>query len=283
MRFSLSRTDVFNRIRGEDRPISDDDPNPTLIQRILRPIKAVLFDLGNTLLYFDSPWTDTAAQADRELTRALREAGFDVDPAAFPAEVRSRLEVYYSERDAEFIEYSTLYVLRSLLEDKGYRDIPDRRLKPALQAMYRVTQAYWLLEPDAIPMLERLRELGYRLGAISNASDDDDVQALIDKAGIRPYFEVILTSAAAGLRKPHPRIFKMVLQRMGVAPAEAVMVGDTLGADILGAHNLGMRGIWITRRADRAANQAHADTIRPDAVIATLAELPGLLEEWNQA
>jgi len=246
-------------------------------------IKAVLFDLGNTLIYFDRPWTDITAVADRELTRALREAGFNVDPAAFPAEVRNRMEIYYSERDAEFIEFSTLYVLRALLEEKGYREIPDKRLRPALRAMYSVTQAYWLLEPDAIPALEGLRDQGYRLGVISNASDDDDVQTLVDKAGIRPYFEIILSSAAVGLRKPHPRIFKTAMQTMGVTPAETIMVGDTLGADILGAHNLGMRGIWITRRADRASNRADEDTIQPDAVVGTLAELPALLAAWDQA
>jgi FMN phosphatase YigB (HAD superfamily) len=56
------------------------------------------------------------------------------------------------------------------------------------------------------------------------------------------------------------------------------MVGDTLGADILGAHNAGLLAIWITRRAETPANQAHQDTIQPDVTIDTLSELPDVLE-----
>jgi FMN phosphatase YigB (HAD superfamily) len=59
------------------------------------------------------------------------------------------------------------------------------------------------------------------------------------------------------------------------------MVGDTLGADILGAQNAGIYAIWITRRADVPANRAHQDTIHPDAAIDSLAEIPGLLEKLS--
>lgn len=71
----------------------------------------------------------------------------------------------------------------------------------------------------------------------------------------------------------------MALAHWGTLPAHAAMVGDTLGADILGAKNAGIFSIWITRRADNPANQAHLDTIQPDAQIAALDELPGLLQE----
>jgi FMN phosphatase YigB (HAD superfamily) len=113
---------------------------------------------------------------------------------------------------------------------------------------------------------------------ISNAGDDADVQHLIDRAGLRPYFQVILSSAAQGIRKPNPRIFTTALAALKSTPGQAAMVGDTLGADILGARNAGIYAVWITRRADSPANRAHADTIRPDATIAALSELPGLLD-----
>jgi FMN phosphatase YigB (HAD superfamily) len=50
-------------------------------------------------------------------------------------------------------------------------------------------------------------------------------------------------------------------------------VGDTLGADILGAQNAGIKSAWITRRAERAGNRDHEETIQPDYTIATLGEL----------
>jgi 2-haloalkanoic acid dehalogenase type II len=147
--------------------------------------------------------------------------------------------------------------------------------------MYAVTQKFWKPEPDAHATLEQLRQEGYRLGLISNASDDADVQALVDNAGLRDYFEVILTSAAQGIRKPNPQIFWTALDSLDVLPAQAAMVGDTLGADILGAQNAGIFSIWVTRRAATPANLAHADTIIPDARIDSLSSLPDLLNRLS--
>jgi FMN phosphatase YigB (HAD superfamily) len=60
------------------------------------------------------------------------------------------------------------------------------------------------------------------------------------------------------------------------------MVGDTLGADILGANNLGIASVWINRRVVmRPDNLAHDDTILPKATISALSELPGLLQAWK--
>lgn len=238
---------------------------------------AILFDLGNTLVYFDAEWPAVLVEADRALFRELRRLGLDLDEGDFLQTFRAQIEAYYRERDTEFIEYTTQYVLRTLLAGWGYPEVPGSVLRPALDAMYAVTQAHWQPEADAIPTLKLLREQGYRLGLVSNAGDDPDVQALIDKAGVRPYLDVIVSSAARGIRKPNPRIFLEVLERLGAAPGRSAMVGDMLGADVLGARNAGMFAIWITRRADKAANQAHLDTILPDAVISTLSDLPALL------
>lgn len=243
-----------------------------------REFDVIIFDLGGTLIHFDGAWPEVLARADLELFRHLTAAGLKLNEKQFLQTFRAQLESYYRERESEFIEYTTLYVLRTLLAEWGYPDLPDATLRPALKAMYAVTQAHWLIELDTLPTLEALRSKGYRLGLISNAADDADVQALVDKTGIRSYFERILTSAAKGIRKPNPKIFWDLLDQMKVERARAVMVGDTLGADILGANNAGIYSIWITRRADNPANRAHEDTILPDARITSLSELPKLLE-----
>jgi HAD superfamily hydrolase (TIGR01549 family) len=235
---------------------------------------SVLFDLGGTLIYFDGQWPDVYLRADRALLDSLEAAGIKLDREAFREDFRARLNAYYAERESEFIEYTTTYVLKEALVGWGYLGVPDSTIRPALDAMYRVSQAHWQAEADAVSTLTLLREQGYRLGLISNAGDDADVQSLVDKARLRPFFDVILTSAALGIRKPNPRIFDLALQRMEADPAGAVMVGDTLGADILGARNAGLRSIWVIRRADTPGNRAHAGTIQPDAVARTLAEVP---------
>jgi len=242
----------------------------------------VLFDLGNTLIYFDGEWPAVSQQGHAVLLEQLSAAGYDLDGESFTREFQSRIENYYQQRETEFIEYTTTYFLRTLLGEFGYTSVPDRPLQAAVDAMYAISEAYWKREDDALPTLQTLLRHGYRLGMVSNAGDDSDVQRLVDQAQLRPYFEVILTSAAQGIRKPNPRIFYNALEQWRVTPERAVMVGDTLGADILGAVNAGLYSIWISRRADTSANRAHLDTIQPDAVIERLDELPDLLASLSE-
>ena len=234
----------------------------------------VLFDLGSTLIYFDESWSEILPQFNQALMDSLQESGFNLRNSGFIERYEQRIQAYYAERETEFLEYTTARVVRETLEELGFFDVPDTRIRSSVAAMYAVSQTHWRLEEDAIPTLEALRRGGYQLGLISNGGDDQDIQTLVDNAGLRGYFQVILTSAAQGIRKPNPRIFQTALDALGgVTPEKAAMVGDTLGADILGARNAGLYSIWITRRADTAANRAHLDTIHPDRTVENLSEL----------
>ena len=239
----------------------------------------LLFDLGSTLMYLDGDWPQVFQQSDKALLRSLQSAGLALDGQAFLAEFNQRLQAYYVQRDTEFIEHTTAYILRSLLAEWGFAELPEATLRAALKAWYLVSEAYWQPEPEAPAVLELLRQQGHRLGLISNAGDDEDVQRLVDKCGLRPYFDIILTSAALGIRKPNPRIFQAALAHWGTQPSQAAMIGDRLGADVLGARNAGIFAIWLTRRAETAANRDHLDTIIPDAIISNLSDLPPLLEK----
>ena len=241
-----------------------------------RRYDAILLDLGDTLIYFDGDWLKVFAEARQAMLDSLQDSGLQIGPE-FLDDFYSRMEAYYRERDTEFIEHTTHYVLKNTLADWGYDQQPDGILGSALSEFHRVTQAHWYPEEDAIPTLQRLRQMGYRLATISNAADDANTPVLVDKLGARPYLEFVLSSAKQGDRKPNPVIFHTALEKLGVSADRAVMVGDTLGADILGAHNCGIYAIWITRRADTSANRAHGDTIKPDAKIASLSELPPLM------
>lgn len=244
------------------------------------PFDVLLFDLGDTLVYFDGDWSEVWACADQSLEDHLRAAGLPL-PDAFIQDFRQRMQTYYRQRDTEFIEYTMLYLLRTMIAEQGLSDIPDALLQEGLAKMFVITQAHWQPESDALPTLQALQQRGYRMGMVSNSSDDSNVQDLVDKAQVRPFFEIIITSAAEGIRKPNPCIFHKALDFFAVPPQRAAMIGDTLGADILGAHNADMPGIWITRRAATPANQAHAGMIIPEAAVATLAELVALLDNWK--
>jgi HAD superfamily hydrolase (TIGR01493 family) len=158
--------------------------------------------------------------------------------------------------------------------------VSDDAITGALAATFAYGETLWRPFLDVYRTLDTLATRGYRLGLISNARDAGNVDRLIDNAQLRPWFDPILISANVGVRKPNPRIFKIVLDQWRLPPDQVVMVGDMLGADVLGAHNAGLRGIWATMQAERGANEAHADTIVPDATITALSELPGILVDW---
>ncbi len=240
----------------------------------------ILFDLGNTLLYFDGVLEELLQVADRRLYEALVELGYPLEPP-FMAAFRANLRAYFVEREVDFHEGTVEQVLRATMRQVGCPEATGEHQKTALRAMYTVTQAHWRAEAEALPVLAELRRRGYRLGLISNAADLEDLRGLIVQNGLADCFEQVLISAEVGYRKPHPYIFRLALEHFGVPPNQVAMVGDTLGADVLGAQRAGMAAVWVTRRAQRPDNLALVGAIRPDRSIESLAELPGLFEGWD--
>jgi len=239
-------------------------------------IRAILFDFGGTLMHGRQNWVPIVAKADDALTNHLRSQGMEVNLNTFSTEFRKRLDEYFKQREKDLLETTYTFVLRELLKEKGYDDVSSDVLRSALDALFAVTQENWGLEEDAIPTIEALKERGYSLGIVSNAGDDTDVQQLARGFGIAQYFDFILTSAACSYRKPHPRIFEIALANWYCHPSEAVMVGDNLDADIRGAQQAGLYGLWISRRADpKMEDQVR---VQPDASLSSLSELPDLLD-----
>ncbi len=246
-------------------------------------IKGVILDLGGTVLHFEGEWRDVLAQARAVLAARLKAGGLDLDEATFSETYGRYVEQFYRQHQHDWAEYTAAHILRLCLKDMGVAGVPDALIEEGLRAMFLDEESWWRPFDDTLPTLQRLHAEGYRLGLISNASDEGNVQRLIDNAGLRPWLDPVIVSAAVGIRKPNPRIFEMVLESWGLPPEQVVMVGDTLGADILGAQFSGLRSVWATMEADNPANAAHRDHIIPDATIATLSELPDLLARWNGA
>jgi HAD superfamily hydrolase (TIGR01662 family) len=239
-------------------------------------LRAVIFDLGGTLMYERSSWHDITAQGDEALTKYLINQGMELNLSTFPVEFRRRLGEYFSQREKDLLETSYTFVLIELLKDKGYSNLPDDLIRKALDSLFSITQTNWVLEEDALPTLKKLEKDGYRMGLISNAGDDQDVHQLVRRFGIASYFDFILTSAACSYRKPHPRIFEMAIANWYFLPSETVMVGDNLDADIRGAKSAGLYAVWISRRAGSSSEDQ--PRVQPDATVSTLSELPALLD-----
>ena len=97
---------------------------------------------------------------------------------------------------------------------------------------------------------------------------------VLEEADLRWAFDVVIVSDVTGWRKPRPEIFQATLGALGIAPEEALHVGDNLNADVNGASAVGMKTAWVTRQVeDPNAKLAEHDGSVPDLVVADLAEL----------
>lgn len=242
------------------------------------PIQAVIFDLGYTLINFDGDFGRVINESYLVLARSLRHAGYAINEVEFATRFNDLLSEYYRTREEDLIEKPVEQFLSRVLALYEITNPPGIVIQNSLEQMYRFTESYWHLEADALSTLQQLREAGFRLGMITNAANEANVNRLIDRFALRPYFEVILISAVEKIRKPDSRIYARLINQMGVPAGAMVMVGDTLTADILGAQNAGLQAVWINRRADRAENRAVLQAITPDAVITSLSELPAVLQ-----
>ena len=100
--------------------------------------------------------------------------------------------------------------------------------------------------PETKGVLRALKRRGFKLGVISNATDD--VTNRLEHVGLAEYFDSFTYSQEARAEKPHPRIFRLALERSGCKPIEAVHVGDSYDQDVLGAKKVGMQPILVDRQ-----------------------------------
>lgn len=94
----------------------------------------------------------------------------------------------------------------------------------------------------------------------------------IQGANLARFFDTILISGEVGVGKPDCRIFRLALDALAASPSETVMVGDSLTRDILGAQQAGLKGVWLNRLGNDAADQ-----VTPDVQITTLSQLHEIL------
>jgi HAD superfamily hydrolase (TIGR01662 family) len=236
-------------------------------------VRAVFFDLGNTLMYDKNPWGELFKRAEVELWNSLHKVGVMSSGNELYGEQPTFFDYYYKLRAKNLDEPGILPVFKQLLADHQIQ-VSDQDLLTAFHSMYTITQDNWFVEEDAVPTLLTLKEYGYHLGIISNSANDENTYTLIDKGHLRSYFEFIISSAAFGKRKPHPGIFQAALDHFQFSAEQTVMVGDLLDADILGAHQIGMNTIWITRRLGK---RVEPGLVKPDATVSSLSEIPALL------
>jgi putative hydrolase of the HAD superfamily len=180
--------------------------------------------------------------------------------AAGAAEATRAMEqVRGADRDRATVYLETLFTLAG---------VPAERLgevRTCLAGLHEERHLWCATADGTFATLERLRAAGLRLGVVSNS--DGRVEAALTAAGLRDCFEVVIDSALFGSEKPDPAIFRAALQALGVAPNEALYVGDLYEVDVLGARAAGIEAILLLPETTAAPSD-----VRRVASLAALAD-----------
>lgn len=174
--------------------------------------------------------------------------------------------------DTRIEEYWRRYhtVMLERLGMEARREVLDRILAS------QFASGAWQPYPDVEPMLAAVRDRGVAIGVVSDWGSN--LRGILVDLSLDRYLDFVLASGAAGVAKPNPAFFRMALERAGVGPAEAVMVGDSYRADVRGAWSAGMDAIWLDRSQGMSITPTH-EPIPTDVLrIGSLGELPAILE-----
>ncbi len=240
------------------------------------PARGVLFDYGETLVEFSRPGTALEA-AHRRIVARLAASG---TPAPSVETLRTAVldrverEVREHEESGELNELDITTASRRAYLDAGLE--LDAGL---LDDVLRIEQEAWWegahLDSEAVPLLERLRGSGIRVGLCSNAPYRvRSLHGQLAHIGLDRHLDAVTFSAEVGWRKPSPRMFRASLGALGTSASLTVMVGDSETHDIAGAHAAGMRAVLLSRRGEHGSSEA-------DAVIAALGELPDAMRNMG--
>jgi putative hydrolase of the HAD superfamily len=243
-------------------------------------IRAVIFDLGGTLLEYKLPGTDWTqfeqAGAEAAFAHLIRQSHKMPPREAFVDAVVGQVQSCWRQVTERGGNLRLADVLRDVCARYGIILSPAE-VEAAVHNYVTPLSAHARPLSGAKETLQALRARGLKIGLISNTMWPGRYHlADLARHGLVKHFHHTLFSADVGVWKPHPEIFYRSLAALGVAPHEAIFVGDFLLHDIAGAQGVGIKGVHIT------TGEFSADSVEPDGRIGTLPELPGLIAQWEK-
>ena len=210
-----------------------------------RPVRAVLFDAGHTLLEADYAC----------LTGFIRSRGHDVSEgqvATAERRARRRLDEEQAAQPTRARTGAGRY-MRYVMEGLGITDDAHVKAVTAWRRTFNLPVGLChIADVEAADALRRLRDAGLVTGVISNSNGS--VQRALAAVGLARHLDFVIDSTVVGVAKPEPGVFKLALEAAGVEAAEAVYIGDSYYVDVRGARGVGMvpvlfdpGGVWGRR------------------------------------
>ena len=192
-------------------------------------IKAVIFDLDNTLLDFMTMKKEAVMSA----ISSMKEAGLDIDVDTSYKEIMDIYEVDGWENQLVFDKF--------LKKKLGYTD--NKYLAAGIVAYRRAKEANLKAYPNVQKTLNHLLDNNIKLAIVSDAPSRE-AWMRIYYLGLHNFFEIVITFDDSGERKPSPAPFKLALGRLNLSKDEVLMVGDWPERDMVGASSVGIKTIF---------------------------------------
>ncbi len=211
------------------------------LEDLTRDVELLCLDAGNTVVFLDHARVvrlcDTLGFATtvETLIRAEGVAKVALEEKRAVPVPWSRPEVPHSRGWAAYVG--------AMLDAAGAR---RERMAGLLDALWDDHRRFnfWSLVPEGLVVaLGRARAAGVRVAVVSNS--EGRLDGLLVEVGVRPALDLVIDSALVGVEKPDPRIFRIALDRFGVAPDRALHLGDVYATDVLGARAAGVRAALV--------------------------------------
>jgi putative hydrolase of the HAD superfamily len=225
-------------------------------------VKAVIFDLDNTLVDFMS----MKRQAVSAAIHSMIDAGLRLPPD----EVQTRIDLIYKERGIEFQS-----VFDQLLYDL-FQKVDYKILSAGIIAYRRAREAALVPYPHVNMTLVELIKRGLKLAVVSDAPSREAWLRLC-YLNFHHLFDAVVTFDDTGERKPSPAPFRRALDLLQVQPREAVMVGDWAERDMVGAAQVGITTVFA-----RYGDAFGTVETNADYEVADIADLIGVIEQENR-
>lgn len=235
-------------------------------------LKGIMFDYGHTLVWFPR-YEKTHQIATRNSQKVLQKLGVSVEASR----IRSLIEGFAYRTDGVVVsmeeEFQEIF---STLGVKGYNRYG---LKETIQAWWKPYIQPARVRKGARELLEYLKMMGFKAGIVANIWSGG-MNPVLERLGIDGFFDTTVASIDIGFQKPDLGIFNLAIERLRLAPEQAIMVEDNPRTDIQAAHELGM----VTVRLMRGPNRTKPNLVAPDFEIQNLSTLASIINRVkNQA
>lgn len=189
-------------------------------------IKAVIFDLDNTLVDF----MKMKRRSIEEAIPAMIDAGLKITED----DANRVIDEIYKEQGIEYQQVFDVFLQRVI------QKIDYKILSAGIVAYRRAREASLIPYPHVYPTLHKLMKMGIKMGILSDAPAKEAWLRLA-YLNFHHIFDIVVTFEDTGERKPNPAPFIMILKKMNVAASQTLMLGDWAERDIVGAANVGMK------------------------------------------